>query len=216
MPTLECEVDRRGGLTLVECIVHNDTTDRRRVRVTNRLAGPVRAPPADTLGPAWTDGTATCTLSPGERAALGYASHAAPRERPVELAHEVVERGDGEVDGGDTEGRAGRRIGATDEGGAAEAPTVPAPQLPDEHRDEADDGEAVRPDGAGIALPPAVAAWLSALERRVEALEDGRRDLSPGHATVVVDRETLSALERRAAELEGRLAAAGGRPSGGS
>jgi hypothetical protein len=209
MPTLECEVDRRGGLTLVECIVHNDTADRRRVRVTNRLDGPVRAPPAETLGPGWTDGTATCTLAPGERAALGYASPAPPRERPVELAHEVVERASGVAD------ERGERVVEGDEGSGTEAPTVPAPQ-PSAERHAGADGaeETVRPDGAGVALPPAVAAWLSALERRVEALEDGRRDLSPGHATVVVDRETLAALERRAAELEGRLAAAGGRSSG--
>jgi hypothetical protein len=213
MPTLECEVDRRGGRTLVECIVHNDTAQRRRVRVTNRLDGPVRAPPADALGPAWTDGTATCTLAPGERVALGYASPAPPRERPVELAHRVVERGSGRVD------EEAERVAGVDEGATTEAPTVPAPQPPAERHETgddgaADDGETVRPDGAGVALPPAVAAWFGALERRIEALEDGRRDLSPGHATVVVDRETLAALERRAAELEGRLAAADERSSG--
>jgi len=199
MPTLDCDTDRRGGLTLVECTVHNDTPTRRRVRVENRLDGPVRAPPADALGPSWTDGTATCTLAPGERVALGYASPAPPRERPVAVEHEPVERG------------------AADDGPASGAPTVPAPRAPDEAAevDEdvpsddvgTDDGP-LRPDGTGVALPPAVGAWLSALERRVEALEDGRRRCSPGHATVVVDRETLSALEQRAGALEGRLAAA--------
>lgn len=190
MPTLDCRTDRRGGLTLVECTVHNDTADRRRVRLENRLDGPIRAPPADDLGPAWTDGTATCLLAPGERAALGYASPAPPSERPVGLTHEVVERG------GD-----GERA-------FSETPTVPAPRPPEERRDGAVDAdEPLRPDGAGIALPPAVAAWLSALEGRIEAIESGNRDRPTGHATVVVDRETLAALERRAGTLEERLAA---------
>lgn len=199
MPTLDCDIDRRGGLTLVECRVHNDMPTRCRIRVENRLDGPVRAPPADTLGPSWTDGTAACTLAPGERVALGYASPAPPRERPVAVDHEVVGRG------------------TTDGGSMSGAPTVPAPRAPDE-ADEADedvpsddagtDDDPLRADGTGVALPPAVGAWLSALERRVEALEDGRRRCSPGHATVVVDRETLSALAQRAGALEGRLAAA--------
>jgi hypothetical protein len=195
MPTLDCDTDRRGGLTLVECTVHNDTPTRRRVRVENRLDGPVRAPPADPLGPSWTDGTATCTLAPGERVALGYASPAPPRERPVAVDHEVVGRG------------------AADDRSVSGAPTVPAPRTPAEADDDVsgDGGDTdgpLRPDGTGVALPPAVGAWLSALERRVEAVEDGRRRCSPGHATVVVDRETLSALEQRARALEGRLAAA--------
>lgn len=169
MPTLDCGTDRRDGLTLVECIVHNDTTDRRRIRVTNRLDGTVRAPPD---GPDWTDGAATCTLAPGERAALGYASPAPPREPPAELTDDVLGRGE-------------------------EAETATR---------SSDDGP-VRSDGAGVALPPAVAAWLSALETRVAAVENGT-DPSPGPATVVVDRETLAALEGRAADLGERLAAA--------
>jgi len=220
VPTLECEVDRRGGLTLVECIVHNDTADRRRVRLANRLDGPVRTPPADSPGPAWADGAATCLLAPGEHAALGYASPAPPCEQPVELTHHVVARAgdadDGPADGDDAAG-----------------PTVPAPRPPDgaaaglaaEGELEPADGpnadratgdeprsadEPVRPDGAGVALPPAIAAWLGALERRVAAVERGRRDRSPGHATVVVDRETLAALEARAAALNERLAAVRG------
>lgn len=170
MPTLDCATDRRDGLTLVECVVHNDTTDRRRVRITNRLDGPVHGPPD---GPDWTDGAVTCTLSPGERAALGYAAPAPPQEPPAELADGVL--GCGEVH--ETASRT------------------------------SSDGPA-RPDGAGVALPPAVAAWLSALEERVAAVEDGHREASPGPATVVVDRETLATLEERAADLGERLAAA--------
>jgi hypothetical protein len=170
MPTLDCATDRRDGLTLVECVVHNDTTDRRRLRVTNRLDGAIRAPPD---GPDWTDGTATCTLAPGERAALGYATRAPPREPPAELTDDVLDRGEG-----------------------SETASRPLSDEP------------VRPDGAGIALPPAVAAWFSALEERVAAVEDGHREVSPGPATVVVDRETLATLERRAADLGERLAAA--------
>ncbi|MFB6205411.1 MAG: hypothetical protein ABEJ05_02640 [Haloglomus sp.] len=190
MPTLDCQTDRRGGLTLVECTVHNDTSDRRCVRVTNRLDGPVRAPPAEALGPSWTDGTATCTLAPGERAALGYATPAPPREPPAELTHAVTDRGAGAAQ-------------STVDGSVGPAPCSPARAA-----GEAGTDGAMRPDGAGIALPPAVGAWLSALERRVEAVEDGDCERSAGHATVVVDRETLAALERRAAALGERLATA--------
>lgn len=200
MPTLDCETDRRGGLTLVECIVHNDTADRRRIRVENRLDGPVRAPPAGSLGPSWTDGAATCLLAPGERTALGYASPAPPRTPPVDLTHEVAEREPAHADE------------------TAAAPTVPAPRPPNAadrsavdspgREEPAAGADSLRPDGAGVALPPAVASWLDALERRVVALEDGRRDRPPGHATVVADGETLAALERRAAALRGRLRSA--------
>jgi hypothetical protein len=201
MPTLRCEVDRRGGLTLVECIVRNDTAERRRVRVENRLDGPVRAPEGPTTPTGWTDGTATLTLAPGEACALGYASPAPPQEPPVALEDSTLERGDGAVAGvGDA------------------APAVPAPRPPtDDACDDGDEGGSagpLRPDGAGVApepgvpLPPAVATWLSALEDRVETLEAGERaDATPGHPTVVVDRETLAALERRAADLGDRLAA---------
>jgi len=185
MPTLDCETDRRDGLTLVECVVHNDTADRRRVRLTNRLDGPVRSP-SDGPGPDWTDGTARCTLAPGERAAVGYATPAPPRAPPVELRHAIAERGDAAT---------------------ADAP-VPAPSPPGERPGDEPDGEPpVRGDGTGVALPPAVEAWLSALEERVAAVEDERRERT-GHPTALVDGETLAALERRAAVLGERLATA--------
>lgn len=176
MPTLDCETDHRDGLTLVECVVHNDTADRRRVRLTNHLDGPVRSPSGGP-GPDWTDGTASCTLAPGERAAVGYASPAPPREPAVELDHAVLERGDPT---------------------AVDTP-VPAPSPPGE--------PPLRGDGTGVALPPAVEAWLSALEGRVAAVEDERRERT-GHPTALVDGETLAALERRAAVLGERLATA--------
>jgi hypothetical protein len=205
MPTLRCEVDRRGGVTLVECIVRNDTPTRRRVRVENRLDGPVRAPGGRTAPTGWTDGAATVTLAPGEACALGYASPAPPREPPVELAASTVARGDG--------------TGATRAGGRrSDAPPEvppPGPDATDEAlRETATDAGSLRPDGAGtgreaVPLPPAVAAWLSALEARVESLEDDAdTGAAPGHPTVVVDRETLTALERRAGALGDRLAAA--------
>jgi hypothetical protein len=204
MPTLRCEVDRRGGVTLVECIVRNDTPARRHVRVENCLDGPVRAPAGRTAPTGWTDGAASVTLAPGEACALGYASPAPPREPPVELAASTVARGDG--------------TGGTRVDERSDAPPEVPPPSPDALdaavTGTATDAGSLRPDGAGTAreavpLPPAVAAWLSTLEARVEALEDDAdTGAAPGHPTVVVDRETLTALERRAGALGDRLAAA--------
>lgn len=165
MPTLSWTTDRRGGVTLVDLRIHNDTTDHRRIRVENRLDGPV---------PAAEEGAFTCRLAPGERCALEYATSTPPAEPLAEPPAELVR--------------------STVVGAGADAT--------DPYR--ADGGSTER---GSVALPPAVAAWLAAVERRVDATAAGNeRAERIGHATVIADRDTLAALERRAAAIRGRLA----------
>jgi len=84
MVTLDWELERSDGVTLVE--VYVTAQRRRRVRVANRLDGPVWPPrrhgqPAD----GWDDGTIEGVVEPDDRLVAGYATPAAPAEPPVEL-----------------------------------------------------------------------------------------------------------------------------------
>ena len=84
MVTLDWDLDRADGVTFVRAYV---TARRaRRVRVENRLDGPVW-PPRRRGQPAagWEDGGFEGVTAPGERLVGGYATPAPPREPPVEL-----------------------------------------------------------------------------------------------------------------------------------
>jgi hypothetical protein len=87
MVTLSVTVERRGDASLVELVVANGTPESHRVRVANRLDGPVWPPrsegvPAD----GWDDGGFEGVVGPGERLGLGYASPAPPADPPAEIA----------------------------------------------------------------------------------------------------------------------------------
>lgn len=86
MIELSCVVERQGETSLVELLVVNETSHPRRVRVANRLDGPVW-PPRKRGAPdvGWDDGGFEGVVDPGERVGLGYACPGAPTEPPAEI-----------------------------------------------------------------------------------------------------------------------------------
>jgi hypothetical protein len=75
MLELDWRVDARGGIVLVELVVANPTATARRVRVADRLDGPVWPPRREGVPEAgWDDGGFEGVVAPGERRPLGYAS----------------------------------------------------------------------------------------------------------------------------------------------
>lgn len=80
-------VDREDDASLVCCRVHNDGTVSRRVRIENRLDGPVLPPRrAGVPERGWDPNGVTVRLAPGQRRALGFAVPAPPVEPPVEIS----------------------------------------------------------------------------------------------------------------------------------
>lgn len=112
-------VDRDAGASFVCCRVHNDDAVRRRVRIENRLDGPVLPPRRAGVPEAGWDATGvTLRLAPDERRSIGFAVPAPPVEPPVEMvAVETVETV--EPDGDPSEN--GRSAGA---GGVPSAATA--------------------------------------------------------------------------------------------
>ena len=84
MVTLDWETDRTDGVTLVRLYVTAE--DRRRVRIENRLDGPVW-PPREEGQPAagWDDDTFEGVVAPDHRLVAGYATPAQPADPPAEV-----------------------------------------------------------------------------------------------------------------------------------
>ena len=84
MVTLDCETERTDGVTLVRLYVTAE--HRRRVRVENRLDGPVWPPRREGQPVAGWDGrTFEGVVAPGERLVAGYATPAQPADPPAEV-----------------------------------------------------------------------------------------------------------------------------------
>jgi len=84
MVTLDWETDRTDGVTLVRLYVTAE--DRRRVRIENRLDGPVW-PPREEGQPAagWDDDAFEGVVAPDHRLVAGYATPAQPADPPAEV-----------------------------------------------------------------------------------------------------------------------------------
>lgn len=79
-------VEWDAEISLVCCRVHNDDAVRRRIRIENRLDGPVLPPRRAGVPEAgWDARGVTLRLAPDERRALGFAVPAQPVEPPVEV-----------------------------------------------------------------------------------------------------------------------------------
>ncbi|MFW5917154.1 MAG: hypothetical protein ACOCRD_01950 [Halorubrum sp.] len=84
-------VDREDDASLVCCRVRNDGAVPRRVRIENRLDGPVLPPRrAGVPERGWDANGVTVRLAPGQRRALGFAVPAPPVEPPVEIIDDQV------------------------------------------------------------------------------------------------------------------------------
>ncbi|GAB7091723.1 hypothetical protein JCM18237_19940 [Halorubrum luteum] len=90
-------VEREDGVSLVRCRLHNDEAVPRRVRLQNRLDGPVLPPRRGGVPEAgWDEDGVTVRLDPDQRRALGYATPAEPVDPPVELTVEEAAEAGGE------------------------------------------------------------------------------------------------------------------------
>ncbi|QLK27253.1 hypothetical protein HYG81_06525 [Natrinema zhouii] len=85
MIELDWEIDRTEGVTLVSATVATTATTPQRVRIDSRLDGPIW-PPVRGSDPAaeWTDSGWNGIVAPNQRRGIGFASHAAPVEPPIE------------------------------------------------------------------------------------------------------------------------------------
>lgn len=231
MVTLRWSTDARTGahgtVTLVELVVENPARTATRVRVGNRLDGPVWPPRLEGVPESgWDDGGFESVVAADSSRSLGYATPAAPEDPPVEVVW--TERAGTPTDDSGSGPAGGAGLDAAAVAVDAEATVAGAIRSLGDPRPPADavapspDDERSDADGD---LPAPVAEWLAAVERRVgrrEALADARslgaaadRLESAGGlagaeellAATREDRAALRALETRAADLRERAAA---------
>jgi len=181
MVSLDCTVSRHDGVTLVVARVR-EIAEPTRVRVENRLDGPVWPPRSEGLPEAgWTDSGFTGVLGPSS-GALGYATPAPPSEPAAELV-DVTPAPDAAPSETITESPAAvvRRLGD---------PSPPSDAVPTAAETGRRDGErATRTDIGAIErnrkggseqadsdeptaeLPDALGPWLAEMARRVDHAE---------------------------------------------
>jgi len=195
---LSSETRRRGDVTLVALRVANETATPRRVRVANRLDGPVWYPRRNGLPVAgWDGGGFEGVLGVGETRALGYASPAPPTDPPADIAWS--ERA------ADTDTTPTDELTATDDVTTVVAelgdprPPRDAVAVPAQTEPTGPPGADAAPgDSAGTdeVLPDAVRTWLDELADRVEAagpLPAERRQIEAELSTVADRIEALRA-----------------------
>jgi hypothetical protein len=232
----DCRTDRVGERTLVEVTVTNETAVDRRVRVVNRLDGPVEPPrEGGAPAPGWDDDGYAGVVPADDRLTLGYACRAPPAE-PAVAVHDEGRPTDDEG-GGATAADAARLLGD----GAPPADAVPVEGATDppgpvaamaETLDEGPDDAAEPPveatDRADVDdpdLPPAVGEWLDGVSDRVDDAETlatgdlaavarvaeargGAEEAATLGTTLAADERALRALATRAERLADRAASA--------
>lgn len=169
---LDSSLARADGVTLVAVRATNTADRPRRVRVANRLDGPVWPPrTGGRPAPGWDDGGYEGVFAAGETRSLGYATPATPADSdaaddPVTVAW-AEDAPDGPPDTPPTPGVLVSRLGD---------PRPPRDALP---------GSTGR-----VEIPPPVAAWLDDVASRVE-----------DDSATPADRETLDRVVARANDL---------------
>ncbi|MFA1609540.1 DUF7857 domain-containing protein [Halobellus rubicundus] len=159
--------DAVRAVTLVRVELHSDVDAPLRVRLRNRLDGPVLPPrtegvPAD----GWDDGEFTGTLPANGSLGVGYACPRVVEESEAPVAVELL----GPSDGGNEEDTGHVAAAVRDLGRSV----PPADAVPTGSVESVDltghPGDGPR-DDADPDLPDSVAAWLDAVEARVERAE---------------------------------------------
>lgn len=221
MVRIEARTARVDGVTLVEATLLHDGPGSRRVRVESELDGPVWPPRRQGVPEAGWDreaGTLTVEVSPGDRLGIGFATPADPADPPVSVV-ESERVGDGGGGIGSSAAAVVRALG--DPSPPPDALPAPAGSDPDPEKRSDDSGFASPPtddperddanrratadpsvDRSAKTDPdpapggyPAVAAWLSAVERRIHGGPDDR---------LAADAKRLRAVARRAITLAER------------
>ncbi|AZH23864.1 DUF7857 domain-containing protein [Haloplanus aerogenes] len=192
-------LDGHDGVVLVTVDLRNPSPVDRRVRVTNRLDGPVLPPRRQGVPESgWNDDGFAGVVPADGRRNLGYACPAPATRPPVSVADE------GRADGGDsadTPAAAVRELGD---------PRPPIDAIPGGREVDEDDGDPRRESSEGIdgdgnggadAVPPAVDSWLTAAAERIERgerLTDASVDTAA--AALEADGGAVSELETRLAD----------------
>jgi hypothetical protein len=208
----EWSLESLRGVALVTVQLRNPTAVDRRVRVTNRLDGPLLPPRRRGVPePGWDDEGFEGVVPAEGRRALGYACPADPTTPPIE----VVDEGRDEAARSRTE-RALRELG--DPRPPADAVTsgtgTPLP------RSDADEADADSTPGPRTDADP-VDDWLATVERRIERGErltdasvttattalDGDVDAATVDERIAADARALRAFADRADALAERAAA---------
>lgn len=227
MVTLDCTTSRHEGVTLVTARLR-DVDGPTRVRVENRLDGPVWPPRSEGLPEAgWREDGFDGIVEPGTPA-LGYASPAAPAEPPAALVEaEPVPEGRDDEAMTDSPAAVVRELGdpsppadAVPTGTAVSGASTPV--QPEQPVPAGDTRQSPEPTEAETAsdLPDALGPWMAQMARRVDHAEslaaaetlpeateavrdagglDGVRDLTD-------DERTLRLVARRARRLAERRA----------
>ena len=217
MATLDWQLTRTEGITLVELLVTSETD--RRVRIESALE-PVWPPRSRGLPAAgWEDGAFEARIEAGERLVVGYASPAQPVEPPAKLRSPTTD---------DADGVSARELVRALGDAKPPRDAVPAGTAPT-RTDERDGTTDRRETGTGRRqgrtepdrtdeLPPMFESWLGAVESRLAAAErpppggaDGHDGpTSPGgpralDRQLAADRDRLETLARRSQRLVDRL-----------
>jgi len=207
-----------GGVVLVTVDLRNRSPVDRRVRVTNRLDGPVLPPRRQGVPESgWDDEGFEGVVPAGGRRSLGYACPAPVTRPPVAVTDEG--RADGD-DAADASAVAARELGD---------PRPPSDAIPgiggigeDDEREDRTAPSVSEGDTDADPIPPAVDSWLTAVEERIErgerltdaSVEGAAVALEADDAVPVAELETrldadavaLEAVAERAASLAERAA----------
>jgi hypothetical protein len=190
-------LDGRDDVALVTIELRNPSPVARRVRVENRLDGPVLPPrSAGVPDPEWDDdGFVGVVPAEGTRA-LGYATPATPSRPAVTVVDEG--RATGQDDPSDASAAARELPGAR-----PPVDAVPDPESAGAERENP--GQECRQDAPADdhRLPPELDAWLRTVEERIER---GER-LTEGSATTVTDELEGFDRDDDVVDLEERLTA---------
>ncbi|UPV75903.1 hypothetical protein M0R89_07550 [Halorussus limi] len=198
MPELDWRVERRAGIALVKLTVRNPTDAARRVRVGNRLSGPVWPPRREGVPTAgWDGGGFEGVVAARDRRALGYASPlGAPADRAAESGSDRA------VESPDSAAEPPAELVWSERAGESASETAP-----DAFADEATPEGVVRalgdprppadaipapnaPAETDTSVPGPVESWLSAVEERAA---DGSDPSAPTPA----DRAALGSVAGR-------------------
>lgn len=202
-------------VTFVELLASNPTTQARRVRIANRLDGPVWPPRRDGVPESgWDDGGFEGIIPAEETVPLGYTCPAEPTTEPAELLW--TERAAATADEPNSGERfaTGRPTEAADVVRALGDPRPPRDAVPLPSRET---GET-----KSIDLPDSVSRWLAAVEKRTERAEalanasalpaaaheveqvGGLDEVEMLVARLEADAETLATVAERTATLRDR------------
>lgn len=190
---LEWTLDRTDDVTLVRLTLHNDAGLARRVRLRNRLDGPVLPPRRQgTPETGWDRNGVSVVVPAGDSVALGYACPADPDEPPATIESvtgvdgDTESRPDADVDhairtlgdhrppravlGDDTSpSPAPEQESGTESNLDPNLDPTPTPELPPPTASAP--GESRGASSPDSAVPPEVASWLAAVRERVETVE---------------------------------------------